>query len=130
MRRTAFCVVLALLAAAAPILRADDPAELAGRWIGGVDTPRGQMDIGLDLTLTDGKLAGTLKTAHGDWKVTGVTEKEGVWTVSFESPGGPGKLSGRIKEARFTGDWESPTAKGIFELTRSKKPARSSAGGA
>jgi hypothetical protein len=119
--RGVFSVVLALLVVPA-VLAAADPAELAGRWVGAIDTPKGQMDIGLTLTLEDGKLAGTLQT-HGDWKVTGVTERDGVWTVSFESPGGPGRLSGRLREGRLTGDWESPMAKGVFELTRAKKQA-------
>lgn len=115
------CAVITLLVGLTMNVGAADPAELAGRWVGGIDTPKGQMEIALQLTLEKGKLVGTLKTGHGDWDVTEVAEKSGVWTVGFKSPGGPGTLSGRVKDSKFTGDWESPMAKGTFDLTRSKK---------
>jgi hypothetical protein len=114
------CIVLVLFASLlAASAHAADPV-LAGSWIGAIDTSKGQMDIGLNLTVQDGKLTGVLKTAHGDWEVTGVTEKDGVWTVTFKSDGGSGTLTGRIKEPKFAGDWKSPMATGTFELARRK----------
>lgn len=121
MRMNVRCVVAVLLVAVAPFLHAADPAELAGRWIGSIGTPRGQMEIALNLMLDEGQLTGVLETAHGEWKVTRVTEKEGVWTVSFEGPDGSGSLTGRVKAAQFTGAWVSPMAKGTFELRRAKR---------
>lgn len=115
------CAAILLLAGLSLNVHAADPAQLAGRWVGGIDTSKGQMEIGLHLTVEKGKLVGAVKTGHGDWDVTGVEEKDGVWTVSFKSPGGPGKLSGRVKASKFAGDWDSPMAKGTFELARSKK---------
>ena len=115
-----FGVALTLLAgllSAAPL--AADP-DLSGSWIGAIDTSKGQMDIGLELTAKDGKLTGRLKTGHGDWEVTSVTHKEGLWTVTFKAPDGTGSLSGRIKDNRFRGDWKSPMADGTFELSRRK----------
>ena len=113
-------VLLVLMAGLCLPLRAADP-ELAGRWIGAIDTTRGPMDIGLNLTSEKGTLAGTLKTAHGDWEITGVTEKDGVWTVSFKGAGNEGRMTGRITGTRFTGEWKSAMADGTFELTRVKK---------
>ena len=114
------CALLVLLVAGTPHLLAADP-ELAGRWIGAIDTDRGPMDIGLTLTVEKGKLTGVLKTAHGDWDITTVTEKEGLWTVSFKGGGNEGKMVGRITGTRFAGDWTSVMANGTFELVRVRK---------
>ena len=111
---------LVLVAALASPIRAADP-ELAGNWIGAIDTPRGQMEIGLNLTVEKNQLVGAVKTGHGDWPVTGVTEKDGVWTVAFKGPENEGSLIGRITAGKFSGDWKSKMANGTFELTRSKK---------
>jgi hypothetical protein len=111
--------VLVLYVSAVVPLRAADP-ELAGNWIGQIDTNRGQMEIGLNLKVEKGALVGMLKTNHGDWQVTGVTEKDGVWTVSFKGEGNEGQLIGRIKDNKFAGDWKSKMADGTFELIRAK----------
>ena len=99
---------------------AADP-EIAGNWIGAVETDRGAMDIGLRVTVTDGKLAGRLKTAHGDWEVTSITTKNGEWTVSFNGGENEGQMTGRVVNNKFTGDWKSKMANGRFEMTRAKK---------
>jgi hypothetical protein len=117
---TRFVAALAMLLGFLPLAPLATDPELAGSWIAAIDTSKGPMDIGLNLKVADGRLVGELKTAHGDWPVMQVTEKEGVWTVSFKSPGGPGTLSGRIRDQRFTGDWKSPMAEGTFELSRRK----------
>ena len=114
-------VTLLLLAGLATSPAAADLNELAGNWMGAVETPRGQMEIALALTIEKDRLIGVLKTGHGDWEVTTVTEKDGVWSVDVKSPMGPAKLSGRVKGTKYTGDWRSPMADGTFELTRSKK---------
>ncbi len=112
--------LLAVLIALTLNIRAADP-ELAGNWIGSVTASRGTMDIGLSLKVEKDKLVGTLKTGHGDWSVTGVTEKDGVWTVEFKGADNEGRLIGRIKGNTFTGDWKSSMADGTFEMTRVKK---------
>ena len=101
-------------------LHAADP-EIAGNWIGSIATNRGPMDIGLNVTVADGKLKGTLKTAHGDWDVTSIAEKDGQWTVSFNGGGNEGQMIGRITAGKFTGDWKSKMANGTFELSRARK---------
>lgn len=112
--------VLTLVVGLTLALQATDP-ELAGNWIGAIDTNRGQMEIGLNIRVDNGKLSGALKTAHGDWEVTAITEKDGVWTVAFKGGGNEGKLIGRIKDNKFTGDWKSEMADGTFDLARAKK---------
>jgi hypothetical protein len=113
-------LVLALMIGSSAIQ--ETPAAVAGYWLGSIDTNRGQMEIGLDLSEQKGKLVGVLKTAHGDWAVTDVREKDGVWTVAFKGDSGAGKLIGKIKDGAFTGDWDlSPHATGTFELKRAKK---------
>ena len=114
------CALLTLLVALTLNVRAADP-ELAGNWIGSINTNRGTMDIGLRLTVEKDKLVGTLKTAHGDWAVTAVTEKDGVWTVEFKGGDNEGRLIGRINGNAFAGDWKSAMADGTFEMTRAKK---------
>jgi hypothetical protein len=111
---------LVLLAGLTMPLGAADP-ELAGNWIGAVDTDRGPMDIGLTLTVEKGKLVGVLKTGHGDWAVTAVTEKDGQWTVNFKGGDNEGRLIGRVKDGKFSGDWKSAMANGTFALTRAKE---------
>ena len=113
---TALVLVVALVSPTG----AADP-ELAGSWIGAIDTSRGQMEIGLNLTVEKNRLVGAVKTGHGDWPVTSVTEKDGVWTVAFKGPENEGSLTGRINAGKFSGDWKSKMANGTFELTRSKK---------
>lgn len=103
---------------------AADP-ELAGNWVGQIDTTRGSMEIGLELRLEQDTLTGVLKTAHGDWAITGVTQEDGVWTVRFKSAGNEGRLIGRVENNRFAGDWKSTMADGTFEMARArKKPGR------
>ena len=111
------CLLLYVLV---PTPRAADPA-LAGTWFGSVDSDRGQMEIGLTVTVQKEALTGTIKTAHGDWEVTGITEKNGLWTVSFKGGGNEGQMIGRIKDATFAGEWKSKMATGTFEVARSKK---------
>ena len=111
------CVFLFVLATAP---RAADPA-LAGTWFGAVDTDRGQMEIGLTVTVQKDQLTGILKTAHGDWEVTGITEKGGLWTITFTGGGNEGQMVGRIKETTFAGEWKSKMANGTFEVMRAKK---------
>lgn len=103
-------------------VRVADP-ELAGNWIGQIDTSRGPMDIGLSLKAEKGKLVGVLKTAHGDWEVTSVSEKDGQWTVGFKGGGNEGQMIGRITNNKFAGDWKSKMADGTFELTRARLKA-------
>jgi hypothetical protein len=100
--------------------RAADPA-LVGTWFGSVDSDRGQMEIALTVTVQKEALTGTIKTAHGDWEVTGITEKNGLWTVSFKGGGNEGQMIGRIKDTTFAGEWKSKMATGTFEVARSKK---------
>ena len=114
------CALLTLLMAFTLNVHAADP-ELTGNWIGSVSASHGTMDIGLSLKVEKDKLVGTLKTAHGDWAVTGVTEKDGVWTVEFKGGDNHGRLIGQIKGNAFTGDWKSAMADGKFEMTRAKK---------
>jgi hypothetical protein len=111
------CLVLFMFTAAP---HAADPA-LVGSWFGSVDSDRGQREIGLTVSLVKDKLSGTIKTAHGDWEVTGVTEKDGQWIVSFKGGGNEGQMIGRIKETTFAGEWKSKMATGSFEVVRSKK---------
>lgn len=119
-RQMLLCVLTLLILAHQPL--AAGPAAIAGSWLGSIDTDRGQMQIGLEVTNADGKLTGTLRTAHGDWEVTGITEKEGVWTVAFRSDGGRGTMTGRIKDGHFSGEWNNqPQAVGTFDLAAAKK---------
>ena len=114
------CAAFVLLAAFTLRLDAADP-ELAGNWIGAIATTRGPMDIGLTLTAEKEKLTGVLKTAHGDWEITGVTVKDGLWTVAFAGGGNEGKMIGRIAGTKFTGEWKSKMADGTFEVVRARK---------
>jgi len=111
--------LLLVTGVALPQARSEPP--IAGTWFGAVDTDRGQMEIGLSVTAEDEKLKGVLKTAHGDWEVTAISEKDGVWTVAFRGGGNEGQMIGRISGASFTGDWKSKMANGTFDVTRSKK---------
>jgi len=110
---------LILLTAFVLPARAADP-DLAGTWFGEIATDRGPMEIGLVVSVEKEKLVGALKTAHGDWEVTAITLKDGLWTVAFKGSGNEGQMLGRITGNRFAGDWTSKMANGTFELTRSK----------
>ncbi|HYE88338.1 MAG TPA: hypothetical protein VEA16_18375 [Vicinamibacterales bacterium] len=111
-----------LLAAGLTASTLADVNDLAGNWIGGVVTARGTMDIALSLKVEKGALTGVLKTDHGDWQISRIAEKEGVWTINMKSPGGPATMVGRIKGSLFSGQWGVPGFEGTFEVTRSKKP--------
>jgi hypothetical protein len=114
MTRFAACVIVLLAAAA---LDAAHPLE--GKWVGSVDSDRGQMQFGLELKDEKGQLVGSLKTAHGDWPVKRVSESKGTFTVTFTSGDQEGKLVGTVKDGKFSGDWDNrPAAKGTFELTK------------
>ena len=112
------CVCTFLICVATLALYAAHPLE--GKWVGGIDTDRGQMQIGLDLKHGKGKLTGLVKTAHGDWPVKSVTDVKGTLTVTFTSGDNEGKLVGQIKDGHFAGTWDnSPMAKGTFDLAKS-----------
>ena len=109
-----------LLFTLVPAPRAADP-ELAGTWFGSITTDRGQMEIGLTVRVEKDKLTGVLKTGHGDWQLTRITEKDGQWIVEFKGDANEGQMIGRIKGAIFAGEWKSKMANGTFEVERSKK---------
>jgi hypothetical protein len=112
------CVCAFLICVSTLALHAAHPLE--GKWVGGIDTDRGQMQIGLEVKDDKGKLSGMVKTAHGDWTVKSVTDDKGTLTVTFTSGDGEGKMIGKIKDGRFTGTWDnSPMAKGTFDLAKS-----------
>lgn len=119
---TRLLILLLLFTCTTAPLHAADP-QLAGNWVGQIDTNRGPMDIGLSLKAEKGKLVGVLKTAHGDWEVTSVSEKDGQWTVGFKGGGNEGQMIGRITNNKFSGDWKSKMADGSFELTRARLKA-------
>ena len=79
------------------------------------------MEIGLTVTVEKEKLTGVVKTGHGDWAVTGITQQDGQWTVAFKGGDNEGRMIGRIKDTKFAGDWKSKMANGTFEVERSKK---------
>ena len=115
---TGSVVLTAMLA----VFSAAAPADLAGKWLGTIESDRGAMQIGLELVEKEGKLEGALLTAHGDWPVTSVSEKDGLWTVVFKTEGGEGRMAGRIKDGTFAGKWDNaPMAVGTFSLTRARK---------
>ena len=93
---------------------------LEGTWVGGIDTDRGQMQIGLEVKDENGKLSGLVKTAHGDWTVKSIKDDKGTLTVTFTSGDHDGTMVGRIKDGHFAGTWDnSPMAKGTFDLAKS-----------
>ena len=116
MKRLIVCAFLVCVSAMA--ISAAHPLE--GKWVGSIDTDRGQMQIGLELKDDKGKLSGAVKTAHGDWSVTSVTDDKGTLTVTFTSGDTEGKMIGTIKDGHFTGTWDNrPMAKGTFDLAKS-----------
>jgi hypothetical protein len=100
-----------------------DSKQILGRWIGSVTADVGEMSIGIELKETDGKIAGTIETPHGNWAVDSVTAREGRWTLHVKTEdGGEGRLVGQVKDGRFAGDWDfKPRAVGTFEVTRPAK---------
>ena len=92
---------------------------LEGHWFGKVDSDRGTMQIGLETQEADGNIRGVVKTAHGDWPITSISEDNGTFTVVFDNGDRTGKLIGRVEGNHFTGTWDnSPYATGTFELTK------------
>ena len=114
-------LLTALLSVAISIVLVAADPEIAGNWVGSIDTDRGAMAIELTVSSSDGKLHGVLKTAHGDWEVTSIAAKNGQWTVAFKGGGNEGQMNGRIQSDKFTGDWKSKMANGTFELVRAKR---------
>ena len=117
MKMLAACCLLSL----APALFAA-PHPLEGRWLGGIDTDRGQMQIALELKMEKNKLTGAIKSPHGDWPVKSVTAHQGTYTITFDNGGAEGTMIGAVKDDAFSGQWDnSPNAKGSFSLSKAKK---------
>jgi hypothetical protein len=116
------CVAVSMSAQAGKAT-APNNKEIAGRWVGSVTADAGEMGFGLELNEKDGKLSGALETAHGNWTVTSAAAKDGAWTLNVKTEdGSEGKLTGRVKNGTFAGDWNFvPRAVGTFELTRPQK---------
>jgi len=91
---------------------------LAGKWLGSVDSDKGEMQIGLKLDESDGKLSGVLQTAHGEWPVTHIKTEKDIYTLTFDTGNGDGTISGRVDGTRFSGAWKTPMAEGTFLLDR------------
>ena len=119
---TSFSLRIALVASMFALAgAAQTPADITGRWVGSIDTDRGQMEIALELAHADGKFTGEVKSAHGGWPVTSVTSKDGQWTVSFGTADDGGTMKGRIVERKFSGAWATHMATGTFELVRPRR---------
>jgi hypothetical protein len=100
------------------------PSPIIANWIGHLTSGElGSMEIAAEIKSDAGKLTGAIKTAHGDWRITSVTEKDGVFTIAFETSEGAGAMTGRLDNSKFSGRFQNPMASGTFELARSKKPA-------
>ena len=100
---------------------AQAPDQIAGRWVGSIDTDQGQMEIALELAHEAGKFSGDVKSAHGGWPVTSVTSKDGQWTIAFGTKEDGGTMKGRITERRFRGAWSTHMATGTFDLVRPRR---------
>ena len=100
---------------------AQTPAEIAGRWVGSIDTDQGQLEIVLSLTHADGTFTGEVSSAHGGWPVSAVTAKDGTWTVRFGTAEEGGTMTGAIAEGRFRGEWKTHMATGTFDLVRPRR---------
>jgi len=100
-----------------------NPQEVSGRWIGSVSADAGEMSIGLDLKVANGKVSGTLETAHGNWTVESAAAKDGRWTLVVKMDDGTdGRMTGQVKGDSFAGDWDfKPRPVGTFQLSRPQK---------
>lgn len=114
-------IVLCLVVLAAAFVTAAHPLE--GRWVGSIDTDRGQMQIALELKADGNKLSGAVKTPHGDWPVQSVTDARGVYTVTFSTGDDTGTMAGSVKDGTFSGKWTNGSVStGTFTLSRGKPP--------
>jgi hypothetical protein len=103
------------------MLGAQQPASIAGKWDGSVDTDQGTMEIQLAITVSDGKANGTITTAHGDITISNGTLVNDRWRLPFSGHGMKGEIVGTLKGDTFEGVWDnSPTATGSIKLRRTK----------
>jgi hypothetical protein len=109
-------IALCLLALASAAVLATHPLE--GRWVGSIDTDRGQMQIALELKADGSRLTGAVKTPHGDWPVQSVTDAKGVYTVTFSTGDETGAMVGPVKDGMFSGKWTNGSVStGTFTLS-------------
>ena len=96
-------------------------SRLDGKWTGTVDTDIGSMAIDVTLSVSNGKVAGSIATAHGEFIIKDGTFANGKWTLPFTADGSSGRLVATLKGDELAGDWINPgMATGTFALKRSK----------
>ncbi len=96
--------------------------ELIGTWDGTMTSSMGVANVRLELRLAGDKVAGELKTQHGDWTITEVKSAAGKWSLAWRTPeNAAGTLLGTLKGDKLEGNYDfPPNFSGPFSLTRAK----------
>ena len=128
-RRLALFALLGVFIAAAASLaisraNAAGPAgkELIGTWDGTMTSSMGVANVRLELRLAGDKIAGELKTQHGDWAITEVKPVAGKWSIAWRTPeNAAGTMVGTLKGDKLEGNYDfPPNFSGPFSLARVK----------
>jgi hypothetical protein len=114
-------VAFVVLSAVSGAAQEKAASRLDGKWTGKVDTDIGSMAIDVTLSVSNGKAAGSIATAHGEFIIKDGTFANGKWTLPFTADGVSGRLVATLKGDELTGDWINPSmATGTFALVRAK----------
>jgi len=97
--------------------------ELIGTWDGSMTSSMGVANVRLELRLAGDRVAGELKTQHGDWPITEVKPTAGKWSIAWRTPeNAAGTMLGTLKGDKLEGNYDfPPNFSGPFSLTRLKE---------
>lgn len=96
-------IVLALTVPALPALAGVE--AILGKWLTKAETPNGPLEMELDLKLNGNELVGTLGTFQGAIPLANLKFQEPDLTVEATLGGATFKLTGVLKDGKFTGKW-------------------------
>lgn len=125
------CVVLALscLVFAEKDKNAPGKSDVTGHYEGTAKNNAGEViTVALDLTTKDGTISGTIKSSHGDFAVTGGSQKGADVTLEFEANGTAGTITLKRKEDGLVGTWSAGDDGGPLEVKKAAAPVGDSKG--
>jgi hypothetical protein len=114
----ALLVMTAFSAAAQPQPQQLTPEKLAGTYKGTAKMPSGQMEVGLELKVADGKFSGRARSTDAEYQITSGEIKDNKLILKFSAAPDTALLTLQQKGELLVGDWSLGAQQGTVELKK------------
>lgn len=94
-------------------------ADLNGNYEGTAKNAAGEViKVTLELTEKQGALAGTIRSDHGDFTITGGKQEGNAVTLEFDAGGTAGTITLKLAEDTLSGTWSAGEDGGPVEVKK------------